>query len=302
MQTQLGIILLNWNNQEDTITCLNSLALLSSPDFAVTIYVVDNGSDNTQWAKVSKKFPHVVILQLEQNLGFTGGNNVGIRKALEDGCEYVWILNNDTIVDAHAAKELIHAMRNTSIGIAGSKIFFMKGHEFHKQRYSPKELGNVIWYAGGLIDWDNMYGSHRGVDEVDHGQYDTSEETAFVTGCSLMISKACLMTIGLFNDKYFAFLEDMDLSLRAQIAGFKTMYIPASKVWHKNASSTGGAGNVTHQYYMTRNRLLFGLSYGAARTKFALLREAFRIASQGTPIQKHAIIDAALGKWGKKPN
>jgi GT2 family glycosyltransferase len=300
MDTQrVSIIIINWNSLNDTIRCLESIRLLDIKSITLEIIVVDNASSDTSVVDLKKQFPEIVLIPLQ---GFTGGNNIGIKYALENKAEYIWLLNNDTTVHPNSLKALLHSFQDPSVGISGSKIYFMKNFEFHKSRYSSSELGKVIWYAGGVIDWDNIYGSHRGVDEVDNGQYDTEEETQFVTGCSLMISRECLKSTGGFDDKYFAYLEDMDLSVTIQRSGYKVMYIPDSIVWHKNAGSTGGPGNIIHQYYMTRNRLLFGWKYASFKTKFALLRESFRFLKNGTDIQKQAVKDAFMGKWGKKDN
>lgn len=298
MKQHIWIVLVNWNNTADTLRCLGSLEQMNLKKHDVTVLVVDNNS--TDVSALIKYTQPITLLRLPENIGFTGANNVGIKKAQEANADYVWLLNNDTLLANDALDRLLETFDDPSVGIAGSKIYFMKGREYHKYRYKKSELGNVLWYAGGLIDWDNVYGSHRGVDEVDTGQYDTLEETAFVTGCSMMISKECIATVGLLDDKYFAFLEDLDYCLRAKQAGYKVVYNPESKVWHKNAGATGGAGNTIHQYYMTRNRLLFGMRYANVRTKLALVREAFYLARFGSTVQKRAIIDAAMGKWGKQ--
>jgi hypothetical protein len=298
-QGHVGILLVNWNSKEDTEECLQSLEKLNTSLVRVSIIVIDNDS-KVSVSDLATTYKNVTVTRLSENKGFTGGNNEGMKQAMMMGCDTIWMVNNDTKVHPNALDALYSELQVSKTGIVGSKIYFSPGHEYHKDRYNKSEQGKVIWYAGGFIDWDNLYGSHRGVDEVDHGQYDEVIETDFVTGCSLMVSKACLDTIGLFDDRYFAYLEDMDFSMRAKMNGYTVKYVPSSIVWHKNAGSTGGAGNQTHQYYMTRNRILFGLRYASARTKFALIRESFRLARHGTKAQKKAIIDAAKGQWGKR--
>jgi hypothetical protein len=300
MKTKVAIIILNWNGKDDTLECLSSLEKVDNGAFEVSIVVVDNGSTDGSVATIKNRYQSVIVIENTDNIGFTGGNNTGIEWALQNGNDFIWILNNDTTVDKHALTTLIDSFQNGRNGMSGSKIYFSPGHEFHYHRYGEKERGKVIWYAGGIIDWDNIYGSHRGVDEVDHGQYDRPEETQFVTGCSMMLSRQMVETVGMFDQRYFAYLEDMDLAMRAARAGFSVMYIPTSLVWHKNAGSTARPGNAFHQYYITRNRLLFGFTYASSRTKFALVREAFRLAVTGSAAEKHAIIDAALGRFGKQ--
>ena len=297
--TNISIILVNWNGKKDTLACLASLRNASTHQRinAFTI-VIDNGSTDNSVEAIRKNFPDVEVIETGRNLGFSGGNNVGIRKALEQGSDLVWLLNNDTVVDKNALTTLIDACNDSRVGIAGSKIYFAPGREFHKERYQKPEQGKVLWYAGGLIDWQNMYASHRGVDEVDKGQYDKTEETPFITGCSMMVKKQVFGKVGLLDEFFFAYLEDVDFCLRAKRAGYKLLYVPQSVVWHKNAGSSG-VGSGLHQYYMTRNRLLVGMRYAPLRTKFALIREALRFGLMGPSIYRKAVIDALMGSWGK---
>ena len=306
--TTVAIILVNWNGKNDTLACLASLRQVKSSREAgsssagqkskVKCIVVDNGSTDDSVVAIKKNFPEVEVIETIENIGFAGGNNVGIRRALEDRFDFVWLLNNDTVVHEQAVSALIDACGLSSVGIAGSKIYFAPGHEYHKRRYTHKERGRVLWYAGGLIDWENMYASHRGVDEVDNGQYDAVGETSFVTGCSMMIRREVIEKIGFFDEKFFAYLEDVDFCLRAKRLGYTLLYVPQSILWHKNAGSSG-VGSDTHQYYMTRNRLLVGMRYAGLRTKFALTREALRFVFFGSSICRKAVMDAMIGKWGK---
>lgn len=297
---QIAIVIINWNGKKDTLNCLASLRELAISAFTKSVIVVDNGSSDGSVREIREKFPDVYIIETKENLGFTEGNNIGMSWALKQKADHVWLLNNDTLVDRRALIELVKAFDDSNVGIAGSKIYFSPGREYHKDRYKPNEQGHILWYAGGIIDWDNMYARHRGVDEVDRGQYDKTEETAFVTGCSMMIKKEVLQKVGMFDNRYYLYLEDVDLCLQAQRVHYKTMYVPSSKVWHVNAGSSGGPGSKLHEYYQTRNRLLLGLRFAPMRTKFALLREGLRFLVQGTPVQKKAVVDFFLGKLGNQ--
>lgn len=295
----VSIVIVNWNGKSDTIACLASIQKMKKMNVLLDTVVVDNGSTNDSVYAIQTAHPWVRVISLPSNVGFTGGNNVGISDALEHNADYVWLLNNDTIVDENALS-LLGAFKDGSVGIAGSKIYFQKGHEYHKKRYITKELGKVFWYAGGVIDWANMYASHKGVDEVDIGQYDREIDTEFVTGCSCMISRKVLLAVGQLDEKYYLYFEDLDYSLRTLQARFRVVYYPSSIIWHVNAGSSGGAGNVLHEYYMTRNRLLIGMRYAPIRTKVALLREGWGFLSRGSAIKKRAVLDALMGKWGKQ--
>ena len=270
------------------------------------VFVVYQNRDNLQEASASLRQSKIGGVELKEividnsriNLGFTGGNNQGIRQALKWGADAVWLLNDDVKVDKYALSELVKSIYDVQVGAAVPKIYFYPGFEFHKERYSKRELGKVIWYAGGEIDWDNCIGKHRGVDEVDVGQFDKQTETEFATGCSILIKREAIEKVGLLNEKYFMYLEDLDYSMRLKQYGFKIVYQPKAAVWHKNAQSSG-VGDDLHDYFFTRNRLLFGFEYAPLRTKLALLRESGRIMMKGSMWQKQGVIDFYLRKFGK---
>ena len=295
----VSIVIVNWNGKKDTIACLASIKAMKKTDAVVDTIVVDNGSTNDSVRAIKSTHPWVRIIELPENKGFSGGNNVGILSAFLQKADYVWLLNNDTVVEVNALT-ILNAFEDESVGVAGSKIYFQAGHEYHKERYAKNEQGKVFWYAGGIVDWDNMYASHKGVDELDRGQYDIVSDTPFVTGCSFMISKEVIKKVGLLDDKYYLYLEDLDYCLRVKRAGFNLRYFPSSIIWHVNAGSSGGSGSKLHEYYMTRNRLLIGMRYAPFKTKCALIREAGRFLMSGSAIKKRAVLDALFGKWGKR--
>lgn len=298
-KTKVFVIIVNWNGKKDTQTCLSSLANIEKQKVDLNVIVVDNGSADDSVPSIRKKFPWATVLETGKNLGFTGGNNVGITYARQHQADFVWLLNNDTFVDSHVL-DILRAFWDPKVGICGSKIYFAAGHEFHHDRYKEKDRGKVFWYAGGLIDWDNMYASHRGVDEVDEGQYDKEEETQFITGCSMMIKRSVFDRIGMLDDRFYLYLEDLDFCLRAKKVGFTLRYVPSSVLWHVNAGSSTRPGNPLQQYYQTRNRLLLGFRYAALRTKISLLREAIRFLFVGSGVRKKAVIDWLLGRFGNR--
>ncbi len=295
---RVAIILVNWNSWRFTCACIDTLLKLHTKH-EVSVIVLDNASVDESRKKLGAYGDSIVLLSQNSNLGFTGANNIGIQHAIKYlNSDYIWILNNDTTVKSDALDALIDAA-DQKPGIYGSKIYFSPGYEYHKQRYSKSEQGKVLWYTGGIIDWDNVYASHRGVDEVDTGKYDHIEQTQFVTGCSMFMSTKIIDEVGMFDEAYYLYFEDVDLCLRAQKKGFKSYIVPESVVWHKNASSSGGSGSSLHQYYQMRNRYLIGLRYANLRTKFALLRNALQLSLRGKNIEKKASRDALLGRYGK---
>ncbi len=289
------IIVLHYKGVKDTSECLSSLGKIFIPkELNVNIVIIDNASND------NLKSLGAYVIRNNNNLGFAGGNNIGIKYALSKGADYILILNNDTIVDKDFLEKLVSSIKNNNkFGIAVPKIYFAKDCEFHKSRYKINELGKVLWYAGGKIDWKNVIGYHVGVDEVDRGQFDKLEETEIATGCCMLVKREVFEKVGMLNEKYFLYYEDSDFSIRTKTAGFKILYVPDSIIWHKNAGSSDGSGSSLQDYYITRNRMIFGMSYSPIRSKLALIRESFRILLFGRKWQKRGILDFYLGRLGR---
>lgn len=282
-----------------TVKCLRSIRKAKIKDFDLRVIVVDNGSTDQSMDKIQKENFKLKIIENKENLGYAEGNNVGIKYALENGADYVCLLNNDTRVDPDFLAELFKvAEKDSRIGIVGGKIYFERGYEFHKDWYKKNELSSVIWYAGGQIDWQNVYASHRGVDEIDNGQFDEESETDYVNGCLMLVKKEVFQKAGLLDRRYFLYLEDTDFSQKAKKAGFKTYFAPEAKIWHLNAGSSG-AGSKLQDYFITRNRLLFGLHWAPLRSKIALIKESVQLLLNGRPWQKIGVRDFYSGRLGK---
>lgn len=296
---RIAIITLHYKNLGDTLSLLESLAKTTLPaKTLVRTYVVDNENSPNLRNELKKNFSDVDLLVSPSNLGFAAGNNLGLKKALADGNEILVCINNDTYVGLDFVNQIIKSpIKEKNVGAVGGLIFFAPGFEFHKQ-YSPKDLGRVVWYAGGNFDWDNIMGSNAHVDEVDRGQFTKRQNTDFVTGALLITKAQVLKNIGLFDEKYFMYLEDVDLCHRMKLAGYQLIFDPKIKIWHKVAQSSG-IGSSLNDYFITRNRLYFGLKFSRFRTQLALFREALRKLFTGTSSQKKAIIDFFRLKLGK---
>lgn len=296
---KVSIVILNFNGWEDTIKLLKSLEKVkSTQDLRIETLVIDNGSKNNSVEELRRGYPGINLIVNANNLGFSGGCNEGMRYALKRGSDYVLLLNNDTIVSPNFVRELVAASEGEDIGAVVPKIYFEKGNEYHKDKYKQEDLGKIIWYAGGIMDWGNLIGRNRGVDEVDHGQYDSQEVTQLASGCCLLLKAHLLKQIGLFDDRYFLYYEDADLTERIKAAGYKIIYEPKSIIWHKNAGSSG-SGSILQDYYISRNRLLFGMRYAPARTKVALVRESLKIINSGREWQKKGVRDYYLRKFNR---
>ncbi len=299
----ISIILVNYDSADFTKACLKSLQDLQAEHFDYSVIVVDNGSQEALSLPKSLRSGQVEVIRSESNLGFTGGNNLGITYAAEHhDPDYICLLNNDTTVDPAFLAQLHQSLENKETGgLVSPKIYFASGHEYHQEAYSKTEKGQVIWYGGGCIDWPNLIAFHQGVDEVDRGHLDQTRSTDFCTGCCLLISREVLETVGLMDDKFFLYYEDADLSIRARKKGFNVLYCPAAKIWHHNGGSSGGAGSPLHIYYQTRNRVFLALRHGSWRIRLTTLRYLLRTLIKGNPTEKQAVFHALIGNMGKHP-
>lgn len=295
---KIFISMVTFNNNKATKECLETLEKVNKTDFELFVVVIDNYSKEKFVIENKYKNFNINVLRSEKNLGFSGGQNLGIKYCLNNDADFIIILNNDTLVDPDFINELLSSFdKNT--GIVAPKIYFAKGYEYHKDRYKEKDLGKIVWYSGGIIDWKNVVGKHKGVDEVDNGQFGDLEKTEYATGCCMMVKRNVFEKVGLFDDNYFLYYEDSDFSLRVKNKGFGIFFQPKAILWHKNAASTGGSGSSLQDYFITRNRLIFGFKYASIKVKLALFRESLRILQNGRQWQKKGIKDFYLRKFGK---
>lgn len=232
------LIILNWNQKENTLETLDSLRKMTYPDYKIV--VVDNNSTDGSQETIRINYPGIILIENKENLGYAEGNNTGIRYALVQGADYIFVLNNDILVDEGALLCLLEEMeRDKSIGVAGPKVYF----------YTEK---NMIQSAGGLIH-KKFNPLHIGFKELDHGQFDDPREIDYVSGCAMFIRRNVFEKNGLFDPDYFMYWEETDFCFRAKKAGFKIQIVPQAKIWHK-----GGVDSTPLiAYYMTRNKLFF---------------------------------------------
>lgn len=229
-------------------------------------------SKNKQKIKINQ-LPITIIEG--KNKGYAHGVNLGLKKAEEENFNIFCVINNDTYVKNNFVDSVLSSIINHPSSIVGGKICYAPGYEYHKKRYSNKELGNVIWYAGGSIDWNNVYVKHHHVDEVDDKKILRSVETDFISGCLMAFDRSVLKSIGYWDERYFLYYEDADYCVRAKKKGVKLYYDSSIIMWHKNAQSTEGSGSKLHQEYQEKNRLQFALKYAPLRTKMHLLKNYF---------------------------
>jgi GT2 family glycosyltransferase len=303
---KIFLVILNWNRAADTIDCLESISKARISGFVLQVVVVDNASSDNSVRKIKDAIFKIKVEGLalnvisnEKNMGFAAGNNVGIQYALGKGADYVVVLNNDTLVHPDLLIKILGVARQDKLlGAASPKIYFARGFEFYKDRYKNKDLGKVIWYAGGEIDWKNVYGKGRGVDEIDKGQYDEVAECDYATGTCMFIPRRVFEKVGYFDERYYMYYEDTDLSQRIKRAGFKTIYVPNAVIWHKVAQSSA-IGSDLNDYYISRNRLIFGIKYAPLRAKISLIRQSMRFLLRGRKWQKAGVLDFYLRNYGR---
>lgn len=240
---KVSIIMLVWNSYDVTRDCLLSLRKLNYPAFETVL--VDNGSVDGSGERIAREFPEVQFIRNEQNLGFTGGNNVGMRYALKKGANYLLLLNNDTIVSPNFLTEMIRvAETSEQIGMVVPKIYYF-------------EPSDKIWYAGGAYVRWKTFPIHFGVRQRDDGSYNEIKEVSFATGCALLVRGETARKVGLLDDTFFLSYEDVDWSARTLEAGYKAMYVPSSVIWHRDSYDTKrNAGMARREFYNIRNAVL----------------------------------------------
>lgn len=258
------IILVNWNNHIDTIECLNSLQSLKNIYYKIIL--VDNNSKKESLLNIlnylkrtETKFSllnvdesikcdisedEIIVLKNSRNSGFAGGNNIGIKFAIENNASYIWLLNNDTVVESNTLYEMIRYARQYDAGIIGSKILYY---------YNKKLIQNI----GGWLNFKTfILGNGFGNNAIDDGQYDKAIEPDYINGASMLIKRDVLEKNGLFDEKYFLYWEETDYCIRAKKRGFKMLYCPLARVYHKDGATTKKVNKLS-LYYYTRNALYF---------------------------------------------
>lgn len=301
-QTQVTIVVLNWNGIADTLDCIQSLRKLDYPNYEVVI--VDNGSTDNSVETIKADFPNLTLIEVRKNLGYTGGNNRGLRYALQRGADYILLLNNDTEVAPDFLSLLVEvAEADPSVGMVGPLIYY-------------HDRPQVIWSAGGAVDWERGSTRMLGLDEVDHDQFGLAPRPVdFITGCALLVKSSVVEQTGPLDDRFFAYYEDAEWGVRATRAGFKNLLVPQAKVWHKITPAQQAVSPLVY-YYMTRNRLLFLRAIGAGfavwwRTLFSgymrtflswSVRPRWRNKRPLRGVMLRAIKDGLYEAFGKRPS
>jgi GT2 family glycosyltransferase len=243
MNSLVYVVVLNWNLKDDTMACVESIQAGTYPN--QRIVVVDNGSEDGSTSALAKHFGATVDLIIcEENLGFAGGANVGIRHALAQGADYVLLLNNDVI----AASNLVEILADTAASCAfGTVLGPAICYYGEPQRF---------WRLGAVHKWGLPVPLEIGRDRLDTGQFVAPFEVDYITGCAMWVPAQLFETVGLLNQDFFMYYEDADVCWRVREAGFHVMVVPEARIWHKVSQSAQQVPCST-SYHHVRNRVIF---------------------------------------------
>lgn len=246
----VAVVVLNWNGRDDTVRCVESVQRLRYPNF--TVVVVDNGSTDGSVKTLSERFTGLEILETGSNLGYAGGNNVGLAWSARRGADFVLILNNDTIVEPDMLTELIRvAGGDRTIGVVGPKVLCEPDRRFI---YSCGE-SQSLWFNRRRI----ATGRPDGDVETDPRDVD------YVVGCAILVSRDFIERVGPLDEVFFAYYDEVDWCFRGRRLGFRVVCAPAAVVYHRGEASSGKGLNPITAYYRTRNWVYFMRKHASAR-------------------------------------
>lgn len=239
MAVEVSTITINYNGLKDTCELMESLPL---DDASVEVIVVDNASKEDEATILAQRYPQIKVIRSNENLGFAGGNNLGIEAATG---KYLFFINNDTLIDSSSFRPLTDRLEHSPhIGIVCPKIRFAWGNKpIQFAGYTP--LSKIL-----------MRNRSIGFGEDDHGQYDTAHTTPYAHGAAMLVKREAISKAGMMPTCYFLYYEELDWSMMMRRAGYDIWYEPAFTVYHKESQSTG-QDSPLRTYYITRNRLLF---------------------------------------------
>ena len=225
MAGSVNLFVLNWNGRDLTLDCLSSLEKVIYPN--VKIHIIDNGSSDNSVVSIRNKFPDYEIIELAENHGFAKGNNTGFQ-SVKQKADYTIFLNNDTIVDPNFIDQLGNELEAISnVKQTAPKIFYEDKKEY-------------IWFAGGIISlWTGVI-RHSGIRKKDSSKFSQKRKIDYATGCCVCMRTVDFESIGMFDESFLLYGEDVDLSLRFSNQGGEILFVPESKIWHKVSASLGG--------------------------------------------------------------
>lgn len=233
------IILVNYNGCKDTIQCIESLQEINYSNYMIC--VIDNGSTDGSYKTLKEKYGDTIkLIDTKENKGFSGGNNVGIRWAAEQNIDYFLLLNNDTFVEPDFLNRLMEkAGRMKDCAIYTPKIY-----------YADRR---TIWYAGGAFNRITGRVRHTGIHSTDVHKYNEEKSVTFVSGCCMLLSAQIIQKVGLLNEDFFLYCEDLEYCCRLMQHHCKLIYCPSSVIYHKVSAASRKSPELT-VYYTVRNK------------------------------------------------
>lgn len=291
-------VVLNTNRCRDTLECLASLYRNTYP--RLDVIVIDNASNDGSLEAIEQAYPQVRVIQLKQNLGYAGNNNIGIRLAVEQGADWVFVLNEDTVSASNCVETLVAVgMADSTIGMIGPMVYHF-------------DEPAVIQSAGGMLtdDWSPYL---IGLNESDCGQFADPHEVAWLSGCALLVKREVIEQLGTFDERLFIYWEETDWCLRAAEQNWKLMQVPAAKLWHKGVQRNyQPSPSVT--YYFTRNKFLVLLKHKASARILATqfiqtlrtltswtVKPRWRAMRDHRDAMWQGLQDFTWGRWGMRP-
>lgn len=277
---ELSIITVNYNGLSDTCALIDSIPFNEDME----VIVVDNGSTENEAGILQERYPNIKAIRSDQNLGFAGGNNLGIKAAKG---KYLYLINNDTVFKEFNPQVLIRRLESSpKIGMVCPKIRFAWGN-------------NPIQFAGYTpLSPITIRNRAIGFGEEDNGQYDSPHQTPYAHGAAMMLKREVIDTVGIMPECYFLYYEELDWSMMMTRAGYEIWYEPASTIYHKESQSTG-QNSPLRIYYITRNRLLLVKRNWTGVTKYlsyiylilvVATRDTLKYAFQGQFSLTYAVI------------
>jgi len=242
------IIVLNWNKLQNILECLKSVFLQDYPNYEVV--VVDNASTDGSCDVIEREYPTVCLIKNSTNLGYAGGNNVGIRYAMSKNPDYIWLLNNDLTVERKCLREIIGAAeKSDSIGLVSPIVY-------HYDRPNQSQ------FAGSYMNWEDLSLVYLDWDSEVGEKYEIPSDLC-LWGTALLIKRKLIEKIGYLKDEYFAYWEDIEYSLRSIKAGFENVVCKSGKVFHRNEFEEGNGFKKEKYFYyfMQRNRIILANEY-----------------------------------------
>ena len=292
---ELAVVVLDWDGGDETLRCLESVA--ASSGLRPRMILVDNASASPVIDQAQRRIPGLEVYRNSANLGYSGGNNIGLRAALDAGAEYVLVLNNDARVFPETLREMVEVARaDDAIGAVGARVLL-------------EEEPSRLWMAWGEVTFGQSLVRLAGRGDRDAVGYRRQRDVAWVSGCAILMTRRALERVGLFDEAYFAYHEEVDWCARVREAGMRVVYAGEAAVVHRGEGSSGEGDYVSRkQYFASRNAVRFVRRHGSLsqRIRFFLLlgltlplQYAKRVLlgeGHGVVLKARGLVDALLDR------